>query len=125
MQRLRDPYVPRIIWIDAICITQADVQERATQVQLWAMIYLYASRVVVWLGEEAHGSSRVMATMEQTANKTWRRYRSGVSRHNEAEDHSFDELMVISLNALLEHSWFHRIWVTPCPYITIRPPAHL
>jgi hypothetical protein len=41
---------PRALWIDAICINQADIQERNAQVSLMAFIYRRATRVVVWLG---------------------------------------------------------------------------
>ncbi|KAE8441369.1 hypothetical protein EG329_005472 [Mollisiaceae sp. DMI_Dod_QoI] len=42
----------RVIWIDAICINQNDLDERSSQVQLMRDIYSSASLVVSWLGEE-------------------------------------------------------------------------
>lgn len=39
------------LWIDAICINQADPKERAQQVRLMGRIYRQASRVLVWIGE--------------------------------------------------------------------------
>lgn len=39
------------IWVDAICINQADLGERGHQVQKMFQIYHNASRVVVWLGD--------------------------------------------------------------------------
>ncbi|KAF7676069.1 hypothetical protein GT037_005574 [Alternaria burnsii] len=38
-------------WIDAICINQSDLAERASQVQLMGRIYREAESVVVWLGQ--------------------------------------------------------------------------
>ena len=51
--RLRDPFLKRILWVDAICINQQDEEERTQQVAAMARIYGLAKRVVVWLGEEA------------------------------------------------------------------------
>lgn len=39
-------------WIDALCINQADVQERTAQVQLMRDIYSRAEKVVTWLGPD-------------------------------------------------------------------------
>ena len=41
----------RVLWIDAICINQADLDERSSQVALMADVYRRADRVIVWLGE--------------------------------------------------------------------------
>ncbi|TVY54882.1 Heterokaryon incompatibility protein 6,OR allele [Lachnellula cervina] len=40
----------RILWADAVCINQQDIDERSQQVQLMRKIYRGASRVLVWLG---------------------------------------------------------------------------
>lgn len=40
----------RMLWIDAICINQADDKEKSWQVTLMADIYRRAQRVLVWLG---------------------------------------------------------------------------
>lgn len=42
----------RALWVDAICINQADVRERSEQVAIMRDIYQHAERVLVWLGEE-------------------------------------------------------------------------
>lgn len=41
----------RYVWIDAVCINQADFEERASQVQLMRRIYLNAARNIVCLGQ--------------------------------------------------------------------------
>lgn len=48
---LRHEKQPRLLWIDAICINQADVSEENQQVQKMDKIYQRADRVVVWLGD--------------------------------------------------------------------------
>jgi Heterokaryon incompatibility protein (HET) len=40
------------IWIDAICINQANPSERSSQVQMMGRLYEQAESVIVWLGPE-------------------------------------------------------------------------
>lgn len=40
-----------MLWIDALCINQRDIQERSHQVKHMAMIYRSAKHVLIWLGE--------------------------------------------------------------------------
>lgn len=40
------------LWIDAICINQADPAEKTAQVQMMADIYSGTEEVLIWLGEE-------------------------------------------------------------------------
>ena len=47
----------RVLWIDAICVNQQDLEERSRQVERMADIFAKASRVVVWLGPESSDSS--------------------------------------------------------------------
>ncbi|KAH8589068.1 heterokaryon incompatibility protein-domain-containing protein [Bisporella sp. PMI_857] len=47
----------RLLWIDALCINQEDLQERSQQVGIMSHIYRKASGTIVWLGEEAQNSS--------------------------------------------------------------------
>ncbi|TPX14030.1 uncharacterized protein E0L32_000424 [Thyridium curvatum] len=49
--RLRRGAETRLIWADAICINQEDLDECPQQVQLMRDVYSCAERVVVWLGE--------------------------------------------------------------------------
>lgn len=52
---LRRRFVPRVLWIDAICINQGDtdeaIDERNSQVEIMGEIYYKAKQVLVWLGE--------------------------------------------------------------------------
>lgn len=52
---LRRRFVPRVLWIDAICINQGDtdeaIDERNSQVKIMGEIYFKAKQVLVWLGE--------------------------------------------------------------------------
>ncbi|KAK3985339.1 heterokaryon incompatibility protein-domain-containing protein [Cladorrhinum sp. PSN332] len=43
----------KIVWTDAVCIDQGNVQEKQKQIQLMGEIYLSCSKTIVWLGESA------------------------------------------------------------------------
>jgi hypothetical protein len=60
LRHLRLDERERILWVDALCIDQADLDERRHQVSLMGRIYGQASRVVVWLGEGWNGSDTAM-----------------------------------------------------------------
>jgi hypothetical protein len=58
--RLRDYNIPRIIWVDAVCINQGDDKEKEHQIRLLPAIYAKANRVAVWLGEAYHDSDQAL-----------------------------------------------------------------
>ncbi|KAH6672179.1 heterokaryon incompatibility protein-domain-containing protein [Halenospora varia] len=52
------------LWVDALCINQADVEERSRQVLRMRDIYANAKQVVVWLGEEGECTNEGMRLLE-------------------------------------------------------------
>ena len=92
---LRDHFVDRILWIDAICINQADEDEKSHQVQEMAKIYSKASRVIVWLGDAAKNGDLALEAIRAVAEE-------------QSKNHSMDESIV----SLLERDWFRRIWAS-------------
>ncbi|KAK4965330.1 hypothetical protein LTR42_012084 [Elasticomyces elasticus] len=52
------------LWADAICLDQANDEEKSDQVQRMHRIYRSAVEVIVWLGEEADGSSWAMMLLQ-------------------------------------------------------------
>ena len=51
LRRLRHHDRVRCLWVDAICVNQANTRERSQQVALMAEIFSSAELVYVWLGE--------------------------------------------------------------------------
>ena len=49
----------KLIWVDALCIDQTDMQERQAQILLMKDIFGYASQVLIWLGEHDKASRQV------------------------------------------------------------------
>lgn len=106
--RLRDRSLDRIIWADAICINQDDLDERVHQVKMMAKIYAGASRVVVWL--EAAIDSR---PVDNEATADVRKALEAISRaaDGQLEKSSDDEASRLAIHKLLQRSWFERMWV--------------
>jgi hypothetical protein len=51
LKRLRMPSENRLVWIDAICINQQDIDERNHQLGLMRHIYAKALRTIIWIGD--------------------------------------------------------------------------
>ncbi|KAF2100718.1 HET-domain-containing protein [Rhizodiscina lignyota] len=65
--RLRHPDAVRTLWIDAICINQANTQERNAQVTIMTDVYRAAERVIAWLGEETADSKKAFTFLKEMA----------------------------------------------------------
>jgi hypothetical protein len=63
------------MWIDAICINQADTEERNWQVSLMSSIYTRAIRVIAWLGIKRYAS---VAGVFRTMSLEWQ---AGETQH--------------------------------------------
>lgn len=51
LRRLRDPERVKHLWVDALCINQADDEEKSRQASLMRHIYSNSTDAVIWLGE--------------------------------------------------------------------------
>ncbi|KAI8937759.1 hypothetical protein NX059_005459 [Plenodomus lindquistii] len=65
LRHLRYEDRPRRIWIDAICINQANEHEKLSQLPLMHIIYARASRIVVWLGDASADSHLAMSYISE------------------------------------------------------------
>ncbi|KAK1750489.1 heterokaryon incompatibility protein-domain-containing protein [Echria macrotheca] len=52
LKRLRHVDKTRTLWVDAVCINQADTAEKNAQVSMMSSIYGGATAALLWLGEE-------------------------------------------------------------------------
>lgn len=67
LRRLRRPDIPRIMWIDRVCINQRNKDERNAQVAIMPDIYRGAVRVVAWIGEKTQDSDRALSFLKVMA----------------------------------------------------------
>ncbi|KAE9366699.1 HET-domain-containing protein [Stipitochalara longipes BDJ] len=51
LRRLRRVDAACIIWVDAVCINQADIEEKTQQVSIMGEIYKTSREVLIWLGD--------------------------------------------------------------------------
>ncbi|KAK8065524.1 hypothetical protein PG997_012271 [Apiospora hydei] len=76
LRRLRQKTTSRVMWIDAICINQDDLEERAIQVTLMKEVYSKAREALIWLGDSIspaqrseHQASEDSSTAEQLSHR--------------------------------------------------------
>jgi hypothetical protein len=53
LKRLRRPKEDQVLWVDAVCIDQSNIEERSLQVGLMRQIYSQASWVALWVGDSS------------------------------------------------------------------------
>lgn len=101
IRRIRRVVEDVIVWVDAICINQADSAEKSHQIRNMRRIYQKAHCVIVWLGEQglqsdlaidlAQGLNKAnihALAMDPTELKTWK-----------------------GLMSIFQRSWWKRVWV--------------
>jgi hypothetical protein len=109
---------PRILWVDSICIDQANVDERSSEVALMADIYPKADRVIVWLGEGNGITQKAIRTINTISNRYEQCSSSDMTGKDLVKLH--DPLLEgISASSfvdewpLFELPLFRRTWVVP------------
>jgi hypothetical protein len=113
---LRKDAVPRVLWIDAICINQDDFEERSEQVPLMAQIYGQATNVCVWLGAGDSSSNRAITFIKERV----------------LRPESFDKLVQdnstasewMAVNTLMMKPWFSRRWVVQEVALALKATLH-
>ncbi|KAK5950568.1 hypothetical protein OHC33_008511 [Knufia fluminis] len=114
------------LWVDALCINQADYEERSYQVSIMSDIFAQANSVCVWLGYNldqtiASGLIRAMSQLAEEGRKRGR-YPPGTSEGHIARDlldcrimkegGSLDRLEAIRIiSTFFKNPWFRRVWV--------------
>ncbi|RYP41510.1 hypothetical protein DL767_001015 [Monosporascus sp. MG133] len=109
LKRLRDYSLDRIIWVDAVCINQDNIEERNHQVQFMVKIYAKASRVIVWLEEATAPSGQVYGETVTDSDRAFEELR--IAADGQPTKSKDDETTKQAILTLLQRSWFQRIWV--------------
>ncbi|KAK3665945.1 hypothetical protein LTR22_003264 [Elasticomyces elasticus] len=63
--RFRLPTTVRAVWLDAVCIDQANASEKGEQVVMMAEIYGGAKQVLAWVGHAAVGSDILFGKLQR------------------------------------------------------------
>lgn len=117
LRRLRFTNLSLLLWVDAICIDQSDIEERTSQVALMRCIYANAQEVLVWLGQDTLGEDFKDG---EAALELIPQFVVFLERLGETEsdnemadalaDYEFSAKFLCVCN-LLERPWWTRIWI--------------
>ncbi|KAH7088324.1 heterokaryon incompatibility protein-domain-containing protein [Paraphoma chrysanthemicola] len=94
LRHLRNADSKRLLWVDALCINQEDMEEKVTQIKMMQVIYAFAVGVLVWLGPGTTQTDSAMRAIEKFDKQTWQTYEFQVN---------FMDIIYLD--------WFTRIWV--------------
>ncbi|KAJ8106897.1 hypothetical protein OPT61_g9236 [Boeremia exigua] len=119
---LQQPEEDRILWIDAMCIDQANTGERNHQVRLMSIIYQRATRVIIWLGTATNQTDVVFDHMkvlqQQSLNfacNSWqtydRRWKAIWTNTLLVLNTLNQDVLCAGLKELLSRAWFTRVWI--------------
>lgn len=119
LYKLRLKNEARVLWIDAICINQADLIERSKQLILMPPIYENARRVVAWLGPASFDSNLAFDCFQMikthiVVDHTRRRlYQLSIDGpwSTSLEILPFDDVQLWALCNFLHRPWFERLWI--------------
>ncbi|KAF2493256.1 HET-domain-containing protein [Lophium mytilinum] len=101
------------LWIDQICINQADTTEKEHQIPLMRLIYSHASNTVIWLGDDGEDSPSLAFETLMTVHSSLQ------FNDNQFAPKDFERLYLPHPDAqawrevkqLFRRSWFRRLWV--------------
>ncbi|RYP43865.1 hypothetical protein DL768_009613 [Monosporascus sp. mg162] len=128
LEGLRLPDRPRTIWIDAICIDQSNLDERAAQVSMMGEIYRGARKVVIWLGPPDESSRIAMdyaaaldhralvkeytAVIEAAGDSLLESYFQGKTYFFDERDQTEAfKALAFAILRFLQRDWFNRVWI--------------
>lgn len=124
LQHYRNETDAAHLWIDAICINQLDLEEKAMQVKNMLTIYEKARSVLVWLGEEAE-HTKLTVTYLKWAHTMMKEYwkletdirfdefavvdPKNVWHPSECAQHFY--ALISGLEDICSRNWIRRIWI--------------
>ena len=104
LRHLRWPDSSRMLWVDAVCINQEDIEERGQQVQLMGEVYTQAQQVLAWVGEESESDVAVMELANPEESATF-----APTLGNFPMGAVFRGIAAIS--SFIKRPWFSRVWI--------------
>ncbi|KAF2432411.1 hypothetical protein EJ08DRAFT_686883 [Tothia fuscella] len=99
------------LWGDAICINQADLEERAIHFQRMREIYGSAWVVVGWLGDEADQSSSAILLLKDLAKFSNAENPTALGRYLQLEPHFLGKGCWLALEELINREYWYRLWI--------------
>lgn len=110
LMHLRRDDEDRSLWIDALCIDQANDRERSHQVALMHKVYSLASSVIVFLGTSWEGCDVAMDMLKMAADRSVH-WDTSHHPHIAVQGLSVDSALLHDyLNMFLSSPWWTRTW---------------
>ncbi|KAF2773755.1 heterokaryon incompatibility, partial [Teratosphaeria nubilosa] len=97
-------------WTDAICIDQANLEERNRMVARMQDIYKHSQDVVVWLGPAANDSDMAMDFINDLA-AAWRSNATSATQHLQNVLGQSGDRLFPALASLIERPYWSRVWI--------------
>lgn len=104
----------RVLWVDMVCVNQADLDERSRQVARMRDIYRRARRVVVWLGPGTTQTQTAIRTLQTTYGEWLAPAAPADGAARRAGARAMDKALFAGSNSnlpLFHFPWFRRTWV--------------
>lgn len=123
LRYLRQSDRKRNLWIDALCLNQADKYELSQLVPRMGEIYRLSYNGTAWLGVQGRGSELALAALQHLGEQVVAEGEAGLLfRSTDAEEHTkdwfdpgfelpYDTKTWDAITALLRRPWFTRLWV--------------
>jgi hypothetical protein len=115
VRRFHRHLLEEFIWIDAVCINQDNLNERAAQVKIMGDVYMQAKSVVIWLGGAEQTTQLALELMVAIENKEIPLVDARIDNPQplgkflgplaDSDDHWN------ALKLMLQRTWFSRIWI--------------
>ncbi|KAK0672168.1 heterokaryon incompatibility protein-domain-containing protein [Cercophora samala] len=108
------------IWIDAVCINQDDLQERAFQVKMMGDVYRKAAHTIIWLGRGDQYTKDAVKTISKVAACPRSIFaQSSITPFRQQDNSVYEAINVpyiswsdwCSLAAFFKRQWFSRLWI--------------
>ena len=106
----------RLLWADGVCINQENLQERASQVKIMALVYQNAKSVIVSLGPdngEAEEGFSVLNSLNDLCQRQSAEFGGMENVPNVSSDdlHCYADFAWTSCRSILRKPWFSRVWI--------------
>jgi hypothetical protein len=99
------------LWIDALCINQEDLQERAREVQRMRDIYGSCWSVIAWLGEESYRSGSALQLVEDLAEYEETGCVEQIELCLRTQPQFLGQGRRLALQELMDRDYWSRLWI--------------
>ncbi|KAH8777262.1 heterokaryon incompatibility protein-domain-containing protein [Hyaloscypha finlandica] len=122
LRHLRPRSGTRVLWADAACINQDDLDERSQQVSIMSTIYSTATRTLLWLRADGQESTETIAFIEKIGHLYCERNSITIAdirklkNFRELEEFGIDKLRPFEASAwtkfyeFYDQTYFRRVW---------------